>query len=95
MATNIFVGHLPFSATADAICALFSVSGTVASVHRMTDHATGRLRGFGFMDMGTAHEASAAIAGPHGADLSGRSLTVNAVRPRANQRRRCCHARRQ
>ncbi len=85
MSTSIYVGNLPFSATAEDIRDLFSAYGTVESVNLITDRETGQLRGFGFVEMGTDQEASAAIEGLHGTDLDGRSLTVNAARPRADR----------
>ena len=85
MATNIYVGNLPFSTTVEAIRELFSAYGSVESVNLITDRVTGQLRGFGFVEMDTDQEALAAIEGLHGAALDGRTLTVNAARPRADQ----------
>ena len=85
ISTSIYVGNLPFSATAEDIRDLFSAYGTVESVHLITDRETGQLRGFGFVEMGTDQEALAGIEGLHGADLDGRPLTVNAARPRADR----------
>lgn len=80
MSTNIYVGNLPFSATAEAIQELFSPYGTVESVNLIADQATGRLRGFGFVAMTSG--ADAAIAGLHDKELDGRPLTVNLAKPR-------------
>lgn len=85
MATNIYVGNLPFSATVEAIRELFSAYGSVESVNLITDRETGQLRGFGFVEMDTDQEALAAIEGLHGADLDGRTLTVSAARPRVDR----------
>ena len=85
VSTSIYVGNLPFSATAEDIRDLFSAYGTVESVNLITDRETGQLRGFGFVEMGTDQEASAVIEGLHGTDLDGRSLTVNTARPRADR----------
>ena len=80
MSTNIYVGNLPFSATVEAIQALFSTYGAVENVNLITDQATGRLRGFGFVAMVSgAHEAIAAL---HDKDFDGRTLTVNLAKPR-------------
>jgi RNA recognition motif-containing protein len=80
MSTNIYVGNLPFSATADEIQELFSAYGTVEKVNLVTDRETGRLRGFGFVEMSSGgHEAIAALD-QH--ELGGRALTVNLARPR-------------
>ena len=86
MSTNIYVGNLPFSATEDEIRELFAAYGAVTSVHLVTDRETGRLRGFGFVEMETDEDAETAIAELNGVALQGRSLTVNVARPRAERR---------
>jgi RNA recognition motif-containing protein len=80
MSTNIFVGNLPFSATADEIQELFSAYGTVEKVNLITDRETGRLRGFGFVEMTSG--GSEAIAALDQRDLGGRALSVSLARPR-------------
>jgi RNA recognition motif-containing protein len=85
MSTNIYVGNLPFSATAEAIEALFSTYGTVENVNLITDRETGRLRGFGFVEMTSG--ADEAIAALHEKDLDGRNLTVNHAKPREQRQR--------
>jgi RNA recognition motif-containing protein len=80
MSTNIFVGNLPFSATEDEIYDLFSAYGMVDSVNLIKDHETGRLRGFGFVEMVSGGQE--AIAGLDQRDLDGRQLKVNLARPR-------------
>jgi RNA recognition motif-containing protein len=80
MSTSIYVGNLPFSATPEVLRDLFSSYGTVDNVNLITDRDTGRLRGFGFVEMASgAHEAIAAL---HNKDLDGRTLTVNLAKPR-------------
>ena len=80
MSTNIYVGNLPFTVTADEIRVLFSQYGTVESVNLITDRETGRLRGFGFVAMSSG--AQEAIAALNQTDLKGRRLTVNPAKPR-------------
>ncbi len=79
---NIFVGNIPFSADADGLRQLFERFGVVDNVNLITDRETGRFRGFGFVEMPDDTEASTAIEAMHGADMDGRSLTVNEARPR-------------
>jgi RNA recognition motif-containing protein len=86
MSTTIYGGNLPFSATADEIRALFSPYGTVEAVNLIPDRATGRLRGFGFVEM--AHGAHEAIAALNQKDLGGRRLVVNPAKPREERRPR-------
>ncbi len=85
MSTNIYVGNLPFSATDEDIRDLFSAYGTVESVNLITDRETGRLRGFGFVEM--ASGGNEAIAALHEKDFSGRKLTVNKAKPREERPR--------
>ena len=80
MATNIYIGNLPFSATAEDIQRLFSAYGTVEKVNLVTDRETGRLRGFGFVEMSSGGRE--AIAALHQHELGGRALIVNLARPR-------------
>ena len=74
--TKLYVGNLPFSATEDAVRALFSKHGTVEKVSLITDRDTGRPRGFGFVEMSNA-DASRAMQALNGTDLDGRSLKIN------------------
>jgi RNA recognition motif-containing protein len=76
--SKIYVGNLPFSATEDAIRALFAQHGTVESVALPTDRETGRPRGFGFVEMSQA-DAARAIQNLNGQDMGGRALKVNAA----------------
>ena len=55
--------------------------GAVSEVALMTDHATGRSRGFAFVTMNTQEAATAAIAALNGKEFQGRALTVNEARP--------------
>ena len=79
--TKLFIGNLPFSATEDAVRALFAEHGTVESLALITDRETGRPRGFGFVEMSTA-DASRAMQALDGKDFGGRSLKVNEAKAR-------------
>ena len=82
MATNIYVGNLPWSTTTDDLFALFQPYGAVTRAQVVTDRETGRSRGFGFVEMPDEAEANAAIDGLNNADMNGRPLTVNIAKPR-------------
>ena len=82
---NIYVGNLPFSATEDDLRQAFGKYGTVGEVNLIRDQFSGRLRGFGFVEMADGTQANAAIAALNGTDLGGRSLTVNEARPRTER----------
>lgn len=83
---NIFVGNLAFSATEDDLRQLFEPYGAVEKINLITDRDTGRLRGFGFVEMPESREAQAAIAGLQGKELNGRALNVNEAKPREPRR---------
>jgi RNA recognition motif-containing protein len=79
--TRLYVGNLPFSATDDAVRALFAKHGTVETVAVIADRETGRPRGFGFVEMSNA-DASRAMQALNGADMDGRALKVNEAQDR-------------
>ncbi|HAJ12825.1 MAG TPA: RNA-binding protein, partial [Comamonadaceae bacterium] len=56
--------------------------GDVTSAKVMTDRDSGRSKGFGFVEMGTAEQAEAAIRGLNGMSVGGRSIVVNVSRPK-------------
>ena len=78
---KIYVGNLPFTATDDQLRELFAQHGAVESVNLITDRETGRLRGFGFVEMAAA-DADTAINALNGTSMGGRSLNINEARPR-------------
>src|SRR6476660_1888333 len=82
MSTKLFVGNLSFDITENDLQDAFAAHGTVVEANLMVDRATGRPRGFGFVTMGSPEEAQKAIEALNGAQLDGRSLTVNVARPR-------------
>ncbi len=79
---KIYVGNLPFETTDESLAQEFEVFGEVVSANVVVDRASGRSRGFGFVEMPAQAEAEAAIAGLNGKDLMGRTLTVNESKPR-------------
>ena len=83
MNTKLFVGNLSFNTTENDLQDAFAAHGTVTEANLMTDRTTGRPRGFAFVTMGSPEEAQKAIDALNGADLDGRTLTVNEARPKA------------
>ncbi len=81
MGKKLYVGNLPFSATDQSLGDLFSQSGTVDSAKVITDRETGRSKGFGFVEMASDAEATAAINQFNGASFEGRAMTVNEAKP--------------
>jgi cold-inducible RNA-binding protein len=82
MTKKLYVGNLSFAVDNRELEAMFAAHGAVESANVITDRETGRSKGFGFVEMGTAQQAQAAIAAMNGKDCDGRSLTVNEARPR-------------
>jgi len=85
MSKNLYVGNLSYSTTDDDLRQVFGQIGTVTSVQIITDRATGRSRGFGFVEMATGGDE--AIERLNGTELAGRTITVNEARPRGERRR--------
>jgi RNA recognition motif-containing protein len=77
MAKKLYVGNLSYTTTDDSLRNLFSAFGTVASVKVIMDRETGNSKGFGFVEMSSDDEATAAIAGTNGHEFEGRQVRVN------------------
>ena len=83
MGRRLYVGNLPFDTGEGDLQELFAQAGTVETVNVVRDMATGRARGFAFVEMSTDAEAQNAIATLHDHQVGGRALTVNEARPKA------------
>ena len=79
---NIFVGNLSYDATESQLEREFERYGDVNSVKIITDRATGRSRGFAFVEMDSRQEGRSAVQGLNDADIAGRNVVVNEARPR-------------
>lgn len=88
MAYRLFVGGLPFSTTSEELEELFAAHGTVASARVITDRETNRSKGFGFVEFESDDEGKAAEKALNGAELGGRTITVNEARPREERPKR-------
>jgi RNA recognition motif-containing protein len=82
MSKKLYVGNLPFDTGEQDLQALFATAGTVETVNVVRDTATGRPRGFAFIEMATDQDAQNAITTFNNHDMGGRSLTVNEARPK-------------
>ena len=82
MSRKLYVGNLPYTTGEAELQELFTRAGSVESVKVMRDMATGRARGFAFVEMSTDEEAQKAIDELHEYQLGGRGLTVNEARPK-------------
>ena len=81
---KLFVGSLPWAINSQALNDMFSKFGQVLRADVVMDRATGRSRGFGFVEMANDSEADEAIKQLNGSDMDGRKIVVNEARPREN-----------
>ncbi|MFA6992475.1 MAG: RNA-binding protein, partial [Candidatus Gracilibacteria bacterium] len=81
MAKKLYVGNLSYNTTEDGLRAAFEQCGAVETATLITDRASGRSKGFGFVEMTSDEEAAAAIEKWNGQELDGRKIVVNEARP--------------
>ncbi|ADB95748.1 RNA recognition motif domain-containing protein [Candidatus Atelocyanobacterium thalassae] len=79
---SIYVGNLSFEATEADVTNVFKEYGEVKKVYLPSDRETGKMRGFGFVEMETENQESAAIDKLNGSEWMGRILKVNKAKPR-------------
>lgn len=82
MGRRLYVGNLPYKTTDEDLNELFSRAGAVDNVRVMRDQATGRARGFAFVEMVSDEDAQKAIEEFHQYEMEGRALVVNEARPK-------------
>ena len=85
MNNKLFVGNLAWATTEGAIEEACAAYGAVTSCSLMLDRATGRSRGFAFVEMSSEEEANRAIEGLNGKDVDGRKWQVNIARPKEDR----------
>lgn len=85
---RLFVGNLSYQTMENDLQDYFSQAGSVTSVNLMLDKATGKSRGFAFVEFATPEEATKAVEQFHNKDFQGRPLTVNIARAREERPQR-------
>jgi RNA recognition motif-containing protein len=85
MGRKLYVGNLPYETGEQELQELFGSAGSVESISIMRDMATGRARGFAFVEMSSDADAQNAIAKLNDRQVGGRNLTVNEARPRTER----------
>ncbi|HEX3904779.1 MAG TPA: RNA-binding protein [Polyangia bacterium] len=84
MGNRLYVGNLSYNVTEPELRDAFAEEGrNVVEVKVVMDRDTGRPRGFAFVEMGSAEEASAAISSLTGREIQGRAINVSEARERA------------
>lgn len=89
MAKKLFIGNLPYNTANEDLGEFFAQFGEVLSAVVIMDRATGRSKGFGFVEMTNDADADAAIVRADdatGLEMDGRKLTVSEARPKAETR---------
>ncbi|MCU0524486.1 MAG: RNA-binding protein [Elainella sp. Prado103] len=82
---SVYIGNLSYDVTEADLTSVFAEYGAVKRVQLPIDRETGRLRGFGFVEMSADSEEQAAIDALDGAEWMGRDLKVNKARPREDR----------
>ena len=82
MGKRLYIGNLSYDVSSSDLEAMLASHGTVVSAEVISDRATGRSKGFGFVEMESDNDADAAIEALNGQQHGGRTLTVNEARPR-------------
>lgn len=85
MKINIYVGNLAFSMKDDDLRSLFETYGEVETAKIISDRATGRSKGFGFVEMANREDGEKAINALNGKEVQGRGIKVNEARPRQDK----------
>lgn len=84
MGYKLYIGNLPYRVMEDQLQALFAKAGKVESVKIITDIASGRSRGFGFVEMATSEEGEKAIEMFNKYSLENREIVVSMAKPRSS-----------
>ncbi|MCA2709134.1 MAG: RNA-binding protein [Microcystis sp. M015S2] len=79
---TIYVGNLVYDVTKEDLQEVFAEYGTVSRVYLPVDRETGKMRGFGFVEMSSDEEEAIAIETLDGAEWMGRQMKVNKARPK-------------
>ena len=83
MGTRLYVGNLSYNVTEPELREAFGEDGrNVVEVKIVMDRESGRPRGFAFVEMGSAEDASAVIESLNGRSIQGRPINVSEARER-------------
>lgn len=78
---SIYIGNLSYDATEADLANAFADYGTVKKAQLPTDRETGKMRGFGFVEMSEDSEEATAIEALNGSEWMGREIKVNKAKP--------------
>ena len=77
MGKKLYVGNLSYTVDSSELEQLFAAHGQVVSAQIINDRDTGRSKGFGFVEMATDQEATAAVAALNGQQHVGAAAVRN------------------
>ena len=78
---KLYVGNLPYSMDDDKLKEIFAAVGEVTEAKVITDKASGRSKGFGFVTMKDDETAEKAIKELNEKEVDDRKIQVNIARP--------------
>ena len=82
---RVYVGNIPYKATADEVQQLFQPYGGAQNVNVVIDPTTGKSKGFAFADLMNPANLQDAIDGLNGLDVGGRNIIVDRAKPKAGR----------
>ncbi|HEY6011423.1 MAG TPA: RNA-binding protein [Nitrospirota bacterium] len=85
MAKKLYAGNLSYNISEEELKNVFAAFGEVLSAKIITDAATGRSKGFGFVEMANDEDADKAIAGLNGTNVMDRAINVSEARPQTDR----------
>lgn len=84
MPKTIYVGNIPWTASEDELKTYFSEVGQIISARIITERATGRSKGYGFVEV-AEEDAEQIVEQMNGKEMGGRKLVVNEAKPRPEE----------
>ena len=81
MVKTLYVGNIPWSTTEEELQQYFAQYGEVAGCRIITERATGRSRGYGFVEVGE-QDMDNIMDKTNGSEINGRRIVVNEAKPR-------------
>ncbi len=84
MVKTLYVGNIPWSTTESELEQIFAQHGEVLDCRIITERATGRSRGYGFVEV-SDDDMENIMEKTDGTEMEGRKLVVNEAKPREEQ----------
>ena len=85
--TRLYVGNLSYGTNDEQLKNFFEAAGPVKSAEVVIDRASGRSKGFGFVEMTTEEGAQNAMNSLNGNDLDQRPIRIDFAKPKEDRPR--------